>query len=104
MKTKIYNYADSETEIKLQNKPIEIMFVEIISGDEVLTVIYEDHTIDRFDADGWRTASYADASYPVPKEYLNEWFNFDPEKDLDPKYPTRYSYARQEKFFKLLGL
>ena len=101
MKTKIYNYADSETEIELQDKPIEIMFVEIISGDEVLTVIYEDHTIERFDADDWRTASYADASYPVFKECLNEWFIFDPEKDLDPKYPTRYSYARQEKFCKI---
>ena len=101
MKTKIYDYINNETEIELQDKPIEIMFVEIISGDEVLTVVYEDNTIQRFDSSESRFESFADGSYVVLKDQFDDWFAFDPEKDLDLKNPTKYSYAREEKFCKI---
>ena len=49
MKFNIYNYADQPVEIEIQNKPIEEIFVQILSGDETIVVAYADNAEDEFD-------------------------------------------------------
>ena len=46
MKFNIYDYADQSVEIETQNKPIEEIFVQIISGDETIVVTYADNDED----------------------------------------------------------
>ena len=50
MKFNIYNYADQPVEIETQNKPIEEIFVQILSGDETIIVAYADNDEDEFDS------------------------------------------------------
>lgn len=93
MKFNIYNYADQPVEIETQNKPIEEIFVQILSGDETIIVTYADGSEDDFDADDTRITSYDDGFYVVTKQHLKEWMNWKPQKG-----EKCYSYHRQRQF------
>ncbi|MDD7757641.1 MAG: hypothetical protein PUJ51_24625 [Clostridiales bacterium] len=47
-------------------KEIESMDIDVISGDEVLVVLYKDFTIKKFDSSSnTRCKDYLDARYPI---------------------------------------
>lgn len=93
MKFNIYDYADQPVEIETQNKPIEEIFVQILSGDETIVVTYADNDEDEFDSSNDRITSYNDGFYVVSKQHLNEWMNWKPQKG-----EKCYSYHRQRQF------
>lgn len=93
MKFNIYDYADQPIEIETQDKPIEEIFVQILSGDETIVVTYADDDEDEFDSSNDRIESYNDGFYIVTKEFLDEWMNWKPQEG-----ETCYSYRRQRQF------
>lgn len=93
MKFNIYDYADQPIEIETQDKPIEEIFVQILSGDETIVVTYADDDEDEFDSANNRIESYNDGFYIVTKEFLDEWMNWKPQEG-----ETCYSYHRQRQF------
>lgn len=44
MKFKIYNYNGKATEVDTGDKLVKQLFVQVLSGDEVVTVEYDDGT------------------------------------------------------------
>ena len=78
MKTKIYDYANVAVEIEIKDKPIEKIFVEIKSGDEIVTIYYKDGTQDRFDSSNCRINNYDDGAYVVTGENIEKWLNYKP--------------------------
>ncbi|MDD7757638.1 MAG: hypothetical protein PUJ51_24610 [Clostridiales bacterium] len=60
---------DYENKIKVVDvgdiKEIGSMYIEVLSGDEVLLVIYKDYTIKEFDSSNTRCKDYFDARYPI---------------------------------------
>ena len=46
-------------------KEIGSMYIEVLSGDEVLYVIYKDYTIKEFDSSNTRCKDHLDARYPI---------------------------------------
>ena len=71
MKIKIFDYDDQPKVIDLGDKPIFHMHIHIWSGDEVLTVIYEDKTRKCFDSSDSRMMSFNDGDYDI--ENINEF-------------------------------
>lgn len=67
MKVKLFGYDKSTKEFDIGDvEDIHFAFIEIISGDEVLTVHYKDGTSRVFDgAPSHRCMDYADWNYPV---------------------------------------
>ena len=66
MKIKI---LDHETKTKVIDvgdiKEIGSMYIDVISGDEVLVVVYKDYTTKEFDSSNTRCEDYLDARYPI---------------------------------------
>lgn len=44
---------------------IGLIEIEVISGDEVATVIYKDYTVAKYDSSGCRNVDYADYAYTL---------------------------------------
>ena len=84
MKAFIYDYDDTQSEITFKDKPIEIIFVIKISGDELFTVVYSDGEIEEFDATlytkAFRTMSFFDGCYVVKKEEIEKWARMEKEE------------------------
>lgn len=84
----LYDYRGGryEADVDLDNPSIELAILNVISGDEVLTVFYEDGTIASFDADtNYRIHDYHDASYVLVSN--GRW-----QVDRDGFYARRHSY------------
>lgn len=93
MRTVIYDYNNTAVEIFLQDKPIRELFVEVKSGDEILTVEYEDGARERFDScQSYRLIGFDDGCYIVPTDKVDEWLNYEPTTGT-------YSYERQKMFW-----
>ena len=76
MKFKIYDYANRLTEIDTGNKEIESILVEVITGDEIVTVTFTDGTMKTYDSSIDRNTDYFDGSYYVSKSDLDKWINY----------------------------
>ena len=62
----IYDYSDTphEFDVDLDDERITVARLEVVSGDEVLEVIYKDGDISRFDSCYWyRFMDFHDAMY-----------------------------------------
>lgn len=62
----LYDYADEphEFDVDLDDEGIAVARLEVVSGDEVLEVVYKDGDIKTFDADLWtRLVDFHDAMY-----------------------------------------
>lgn len=75
MKTKIYDYANNAREIKIKDKPIDYIFVEVITGDEVVTIHYTDGTQETFDSCDFRNTNFNDGCYIVKGSDIEKWLN-----------------------------
>ena len=76
MKFTIYDYNSKATEVDTGDKEIKELFVQVLSGDEVVTVDYDDGTKKTFDSSTNRYVSYVEESYIVEKDRIQDWVNF----------------------------
>lgn len=88
MKTKIYDYANNATEIEIKDKPIDYIFVEVITGDEVVTIHYTDNTEETFDSSNCRNTDFNDGSYIVKGSAIEKWLNF----GIEDSYKRLYEF------------
>lgn len=86
----IYNFNGKATKVDTGDKVIKDVFVQVLSGDEVVTVYYYDCTSVRFDSSRNRAADYDDGSYIIYPDNLQDWVNFEI-TDYD-KQPWRVHY------------
>lgn len=93
---KIYDYDNRATEVELPNdKQIEGIFVNIISGDETGFVCFTDASCIRFDASNCRLFGYDDGGYIIRGDNIQKWLDWEPNDD-----DYTYSYSRQRAFNK----
>lgn len=88
---RIYDFANNAKHIDLQNKEIVSIYVSVISGDEVVKVMFKDGTSGMYDAAHDRYQDNFDGDYLVEGEKINEWINFIPSKGS-------YAYQRMKRF------
>lgn len=77
MRFNIYDFNGRATEVDTYDKVIRCIFVQVISGNEVVTVNYDDCTSVTFDSCDNRAADYVDGSYSVDQNHLQDWVNFE---------------------------
>ena len=69
MKIKLLGYKNKISFVDVGDiKEIESMYIDVISGDEVLFVVYKDYTIKEFDSSHTRCKDHLDARYPIYNE------------------------------------
>lgn len=90
----IYDYDNRKREVNLPNKRITMLDVVILSGDEVVTVYFEDDTNITADSSYSRIHDFYDGGYIVRGEQIEEWLKYKPDKKVGT-----ISYDRQEKFY-----
>lgn len=100
IKTKIYDYNNCAKEIELRDD-LKLLFVRVITGDEVIWAYYKDGTTESFDSSDCRIDDFDDGFYIVDTDKLDAWLNFNVDDDrfkgnifeLDT-----ISYKRMEEF------
>ena len=66
MKIRLLDYAGREDIVDIGNiEDIAVMTIRVLTGDEVLTVIYKDYSVDVFDTSGCRICDYHDDEYDI---------------------------------------
>ena len=66
MKIKLLDCEDKISFVDIGDiKEIESMDIDVITGDEVLVVLYKDYTIKKFDSSNTRCKDHLDARYPI---------------------------------------
>lgn len=73
----IYDFNDRATKVDTGDKVIKDLFVQVLSGDEVVTAEYDDGTRETFDSSNNRWNSYVEGSYIIDREHLQDWINFE---------------------------
>lgn len=77
MKFNIYDFNGCATEVDTGDKVVKDLFVQVLSGVEVVTVEYDDGTREIFDSSSNRWNSCVEGSYIVDQEHLQDWINFE---------------------------
>lgn len=88
---KIYDYINRPVEVELPDKEIKAILVQILTGDEIGYVLFEDGSQLSFDASMERVTDYNDGAYLVKKEHLAEWLDWKPEDTPWPLYTCAYA-------------
>lgn len=92
MKIKIYDYCNIEVEIDVV-KEIKEIFVEVVSGDEIIHIEYEDGSYDVFDScPNGRIIGFDDGCYTIEKDKINEWNDFEFTEGRTFSYERLYKY------------
>ena len=69
MEIKLLGYKNKTKVVDVGDiKEIESMYIDVITGDEVLVVVYKDYTIKTFDSSNTRCKDHLDARYPIYNE------------------------------------
>lgn len=78
MNITIYDYDNEATNVIIpDDKAIESIYVEVLSGDEVGIIKFTDGTHIRFDASDCRMHDWYDGSYVVCGDNLQKWIDYD---------------------------
>ena len=92
MKIKIYNYCNEVVEIDVV-KEIKEIFVEVVSGDEIINIEYEDGSYEFFDSShNSRLMNFDDGCYTIKKDKINEWNDFKFTKGRTFSYERLYKF------------
>lgn len=75
---KIYDYADRITEVDLPDKEIKTISVSIVSGDEVVSIVYIDDTLDFYDSSKTRADNINNGHYIVKGRDIEKFINWKP--------------------------
>lgn len=73
----IYDFNGRATEVDTGDKVVKDLFVQVLSGVEVVKVEYDDGTREIFDSSSNRWNSCVEGSYIVDREHLQDWINFE---------------------------
>ena len=108
MRFNIYNFNNEATEVDTGDNIIKQLFVQLMSGNEVVSVEYDDGARETFDSSNNILNSYVEGSYIVEQDHLQDWINFEiTDYDKQPwhvhyKNGTQIiSYKRMHKFCEL---
>ena len=89
-KVRIFDYKDTPMEITIKDfENVKEFIFEIISGDGILTVIYNDDSLERFDSSNNRLMNFYDGLWVVsPKDIdvlnrMKEHYDTDGLDELD---------------------
>lgn len=80
MKKRVFlrNYTGKKIAIKIPDfEKITCMMVQIVSGDEILLVEYDDQRTAEYDSSDDRMVDFLDDWYNLPKEFINEFSKFE---------------------------
>ena len=81
MKIKLFDCEDNIKVVDVGDiKEIGSMYIEVISGDEVLFVVYKNYIIKEFDSSNTRCEDCHEGGYPIYNEQLG--INFLKDKDF----------------------
>lgn len=70
----IVDYKDERIPVYIGDiENIDYIQVDVLSGDEVITVWYKDGTYDDWDSSVYRGTDYYDGDYKVPSEQIEKW-------------------------------
>jgi len=70
----IRDYGTKRTKVVIKDfENVSSIFVFVVSGDEVLSVLYKDGHTERFDSSDCRVTDYYDGGYNVPLDKLDEF-------------------------------
>lgn len=84
----IVDYKDERIKVDIGDiENIDYIEVEVLTGDEVITVWYKDGTYKDLDSSQCRLKDYYDGEYEVPSEQIEKWSNM-----------PGSSYDRMERF------
>lgn len=84
----IVDYKDERIKVDIGDiENIDYISVDVLSGDEVITVWYKDGMFDDWDSSECRGTDYYDGEYEVPSEQIEKWSNM-----------PGSSYDRMERF------
>ena len=89
MITTIYDYSDNAVKIEVSDKKIACINVLVLSGDEVISVVFEDGTMENFDASTARCMNFYDGFYTVTGENIQKWLYFNPTGSDTVSYERR---------------
>ncbi|EHO53953.1 hypothetical protein HMPREF9099_00532 [Lachnospiraceae bacterium oral taxon 082 str. F0431] len=78
MKFNIYDYKDNAVEIDTKGKDVASIFVEVISGDECIEILYKSGCFTVVDSSSDRFIHYHDGSYKLSGDKLAEWARYTP--------------------------
>lgn len=81
MKFNIYNFENEPTEVELKCRAISKIYVRVITGDEVVTVIFSNGTTKTFDSSNTRIVDFADGDYILRGAQIGEWMEYVPPED-----------------------
>ena len=66
MKIKLLDYENKTKIVDVGDiKEIGSMYIEVLSGDEVLFVVYKDYTVKEFDSSNTRCEDCHEGGYPI---------------------------------------
>lgn len=66
MIVKLLDYEGKEVNVDVGDiETIAKMSIKVMTGDEILTVVYKDYTVKEFDSSDCRFSDYFDDLYPV---------------------------------------
>lgn len=96
MNINIYDYDNRKTIINVQ-KEIFALVVIILSGDEIVTILFKDGTFETHDSciDSFRYHNFYDGKYIVTKDNIEKWNKMEFENN-----GFQYSYLRRIAFEK----
>lgn len=75
----IMDYKGKKTKVKIDNfENVIKLEIEVLSGDELLYVLYKDYSTERYDSSDNRFMDYSDAYYCIYDttkniDYLDKW-------------------------------
>lgn len=75
----IMDYRERKSKVKIDNfENVVRLEIEVISGDEILYVLYKDYTSKKYDSANNRVENYLDAFYCIYDitkniDYLDKW-------------------------------
>ena len=80
MKFNIYDYKDDAVEIDTKGREVVSIWVEVISGDERIEIIYKSGAFNTIDSSSNRFMNYYDGGYELSGDKLSEWVEYTPTK------------------------
>ena len=78
MKFNIYNFENEPTEVELKCRAVSRIYVTVITGDEVITVLFSNGTAKKFSSSDARIVDDVNGSYKLKGKQIREWMNFEP--------------------------
>ena len=79
MKIKLLDYESNEYELDVDEENLDHLEVEVISGDEILSIYLKDGSIETYDAADYlgqmRMMNFYDGWYEVYPEDIEKWMN-----------------------------